>query len=588
MRSDGFGMSTEKLWAALLVWWLVSPSQAGLAESLSVEIDGLDGELLDNAREFLDIVRQARSDEVPSAKTIRRLHKRAPEEIAEALQPFGYYRPATAASLDSTNGEWLARYVVEPGPPVVLRDVDVRASGDGSEEPAIQETLSKITLAPREQLDHRRYEAARDLLFGTAFDAGYLDTKYERSEIRVYPEADAADIFLILETGPQYFFGDIAVEQNILRPEFVKKFIEIEPGEPFDSDRLIDLQLTLSNTGYFDQVEVMPDREAAEEDRIPITVLTEPRKPRNYVAGLGFGTDTGPRAMVGIEYPRFNRRGHRFRSDLRVSERKNSLTARYQIPVRQVRTDRATFFGNLERAEVGDADTDRFSVGANLDEDWLGLRRRLYVEAKREDFAFGDDPSRVSNLGILGGSLARVRADDSLIPRKGYSFSVDVHGGAEGVLSDTSFIRSTVEAKKVFPLGGRGKLLLRGQAGLIKVDDFDVLPPSERFFTGGSRSVRGYDFESLSPIDANGNNIGGRQLLVGSIEMDYLIRGPFGAAVFFDIGDADNDFPSDLKRGAGIGFRYESPVGMIRIDFAHPFDDPDRDLRIHLSIGPDL
>jgi len=100
--------------------------------------------------------------------------------------------------------------------------------------------------------------------------------------------------------------------------------------------------------------------------------------------------------------------------------------------------------------------------------------------------------------------------------------------------------------------------------------------------------VRGYGYQQISPENADGDNIGGRYLAVGSIEADYKVYKDYGLAAFFDVGDVANTTSFDLKRGVGIGFRWASPVGQIRLDLAHPLDDPDSDFRIHFSLGPDL
>jgi translocation and assembly module TamA len=140
----------------------------------------------------------------------------------------------------------------------------------------------------------------------------------------------------------------------------------------------------------------------------------------------------------------------------------------------------------------------------------------------------------------------------------------------------------------VHPLGSKGRIIGRGQLGYTNVDDFSRLPASERFFAGGDQSVRGYDYQKLAPVDSSGEVVGGQYLAVGSIELDYLFVGNFGAAVFVDAGNADDTFLPQAKLGAGIGFRWRSPVGMLRVDLAHPFDDPDNNYRLHISIGPDL
>jgi translocation and assembly module TamA len=119
------------------------------------------------------------------------------------------------------------------------------------------------------------------------------------------------------------------------------------------------------------------------------------------------------------------------------------------------------------------------------------------------------------------------------------------------------------------------------------VDDFDQLPPSQRFFAGGDRSVRGYPYQKIGPRNADGLVIGGERLLTASVEIERLIYGDYGVAAFVDAGDAFDSAP-DIKVGAGVGFRWRSPIGMVRLDVAHPFDDPDDNYRIHFTIGSDL
>ncbi|MDX1696711.1 MAG: BamA/TamA family outer membrane protein, partial [Thiohalobacterales bacterium] len=188
---------------------------------------------------------------------------------------------------------------------------------------------------------------------------------------------------------------------------------------------------------------------------------------------------------------------------------------------------------------------------------------------------------------IPGIGLSRLKSDNVLFPRRGYSWEADLRG-SPGLISSTRFARIAAGARAVFPLGDKARILGRAQLGAMTVDDFSSLPTAERFFTGGDQSVRGYDYQELAPVDSSGEVVGGQFLAVAGIEIDYLFAGNFGAAVFVDAGNADDTFPPDPKVGAGIGFRWRSPVGMLRVDLAHPFDDPLNNYRLHISIGPDL
>ncbi|MFA6687449.1 MAG: BamA/TamA family outer membrane protein [Desulfuromonas sp.] len=165
---------------------------------------------------------------------------------------------------------------------------------------------------------------------------------------------------------------------------------------------------------------------------------------------------------------------------------------------------------------------------------------------------------------------------------------LDIHGGVKSPLTETTFLRTSINVRSVLPVARRGRVLVRGELGTIQTDAFSDLPPSQRFFAGGDQSVRGYGFQELSPKNQDGDAIGGEHLAVASIEADYLVYKNFGVATFFDIGNAGSKILSDLKRGVGIGLRYRSVFGMLRLDVARPLDDSTNSLRVHISIGADL
>ena len=128
---------------------------------------------------------------------------------------------------------------------------------------------------------------------------------------------------------------------------------------------------------------------------------------------------------------------------------------------------------------------------------------------------------------------------------------------------------------------------MRANISTTLKDEFDELPPSVRFFVGGDRSIRGYDFESLGPRNDLGKVIGGAHLIETSVEVDHVVRGNWSLAGFVDSGSAFNERP-EFFTGVGLGLRWQSPVGPIRVDLATPLDDSDGGLRIHISMGPDL
>lgn len=563
-------------------------SAAAWSATVSVTVDGVSGELRDNVVNRLAIRQLAKQDQVRS-RTIRRLHRRANEDIEQALRPFGYYNPVIDARLDVADDgkRHTAHYNIDPGPPTTLRSIDIAVTGAGANEGPIEDARAAIDLRVDARLRHPLYRQTKSALRDAAYRLGYLDATYTRQRLAVDPAINRADIELTLDTGPAYTFGPITVEQDILDDDVIRRYIGITQGERFNATDLVDMQLGLSELGYFSQVQVDANRDAAQDHAIPVTVLATPRAAQRYEAGIGYGTDTGARLSARTEFRHLNRRGHQLNLDFQISEVINTLTSQYIIPVGTEPGETFSLSAGAEdeRLEDGDRRTVRLEASRNWQlGEWY---RRYYLQFLREDFIVGDT-EQISILLTPGVSLTRTEVDDPVYARQGWSVFFDIHGAAEEVLSETSFVQSRVQLQGVLPVFDRGRLLLRTEVGGTVIDDFDALPPSERFFAGGDASVRGYGFESLGPRNDEGRVIGGEFLLTGSVEYEQLIWRGLGLAVFVDGGNADDDGFPELVYGAGVGVRYRSPVGVIRVDVAHPFDDPDRAVRLHLGIRAGL
>ncbi|MFA9461924.1 autotransporter assembly complex protein TamA [Thiohalorhabdus sp. Cl-TMA] len=590
----------------LLVLALTVPAAQAAPDALMVEVDGVNKELRENIRAYLSTVELTKAKD-PDVDRIRRAQRRAREEIRTALQPFGYYNPKIDTSLTRQGDAWVARYRVDAGPPTIISELELRIEGPGAEEAALQRAVRQSGLKEGKRLHHADYSATKDALLEQAVEAGYLNASYTRHTIEVDPDRNEARVRLVLDSGPAFYFGDIRVKQDILSPRFVARLLPVERGERLTSMRLLDLQFALSDTDYFDRVAVnmirkeavpfTPKGEDAPEEarRIPVEVDTNPKKPRLYSIGVGYGTDTGPRLTGAVEFRHINRAGHQFRSDLFLSPVRQGLAARYRIPIRNVRTDSLSILGRISQEEFGDTLNTRYALGASEDLGYRGWQRSIYAYVSR-DFTHVNGSVQSYTLFTPGASLARSKADDRLYPRRGWSLFFDAHGAHESALSDTTFLQGQARAQAVIPLLPRSRLLMRVHAGGTSVDRVTDIPASERFFAGGDRSVRGYAYQKLGPKDGEGNTIGGRYLLTASVEADYRVWGNFALATFYDAGNASNDWPPEPVEAVGFGVRYASPLGMIRLDFATPLDEVLNDnleevapaWRIHFSMGPDL
>lgn len=562
------------------------------ADSVRVEIDGVDGELRDNVRAVLSIV-EARGDDDLDEGRIRRLYARAEEEIAEALAPFGYYRPTVRAALEregTAGAAWIATYDVDPGPELRLTTLEVRVIGEGTGDPELARLARDFPLAPGGVLDQPAYEEGKAAFEEYAASAGYLDAAFDTAEIRIDRRAYTSEVELVFDTGPRFRFGEVVFDQGFLDPDLLRGYVTFEPGAPFDLGELLKLQNALSDSPYFARVEVVPDPEAAEGDRVPIRVALTPSARQKWTAGVGYGTDTGPRGRVGLEVRRVNRRGHQAEGSILGSGIEKSFVADYKVPGAYPRTDVVTYSLGFRELDTDTSQSQTGIAGIGLTRARGEWREGYSLTFQRDDFEVGLD-SGVSDLLIPQASWSLTRADDRIFPTHGRRIELLVQGAAEGLLSDTSFLQARADARYVRSLAENVRLLGRASVGMTETDGFRSLPPTLRFFAGGDQSVRGYGYQELGPTDEAGNVIGGEVLVLASLEADWLFYerfGRWGLAAFYDAGNALEDFALDLESGVGAGLRWLSPIGLVRADAAFALSEPGTPVRFHLRIGPDL
>jgi len=574
--------------AALLVLFsILNPGSARAALDVTVEVKGISGELLTNVLAYLSIEQQ-KFDPNLTELQLQRLHQRATEEITKALQPFGYYDPQIHGSLQHSNDRWLARYDVQPGPPVHVTSIDIRIEGDGKDDPDFRAVANSFPLHRGEVLNQPLYEKGKQNIQRFASEHGYFDFKWLKSEIAVDPAAHTAVITLHIDSGPRYYFGTVDFKQDVLRPSLIQRFIPFKTGAPYNTAQLLDLQSALIDSNYFRNVEINPRRDLSKEHQVPIDVDLTPRDKQLYTVGVGYGTDSGARGKLGWENRRINNRGHRFNVEYNSSSILDSLTARYIIPIRNPRTDQFTITSKVSNNYLPTSKSETFLFGVSRSVDrgnnWL---ETLYLNYQTENYSIAGESGN-SVLLLPGITMSKVSADNRIYPLRGIRLLVDVRGANPAVISNAQYLQVRGQAKFVHKLFGKGRILLRGDVGATRFGALRNLPPSQRFFAGGDQSVRGYAYDSLGPRNAAGQVIGGEQLLVGSVEYEQRFTDRWSAAVFYDTGNAIDNWQDALKEGVGFGVRWRSPIGPIRFDLGFAISEPGTPKRLHINVGPDL
>jgi translocation and assembly module TamA len=583
---------TRKVLGASPLVLLLLLGTARADERVRIEIDGLDKELRRNVLASLSL-EDARDDKDLNEERIRRLHARGEEEIATALQPFGYYRPDVQATLSRDGATWVARYDVDKGPPLEVTSLDVRVEGEGQGDPWFQRDVREFPLQKGEPLFHPDYEGGKQRFVDDAASHGYLDADFQTSEMRVDLDAYTADVVVHFTTGPRYRFGPVTFNQDFLDPDLLRGYVTFKQGEILDMDELLQMQNALADSPYFQRVEVLPRRDLAQGVEVPIEVNLTPSKHQRWSAGAGYGTDTGPRGTVALELRRINRKGHRGNVEVRGSQIEKSGQAQYQIPGAYPRTDVLTFSLGYSDLRTDTSESKSSLVGVGRTQARGEWREALALNLQREDFEVGLDEGR-SELLIPQSTWTRVRADDRISATHGDRVEFTLRGADESAGSNASVLQASAQGKLIRSFADRFRFITRLQVGHTETEQLRELPPTIRFFAGGDQSVRGYGFQDLGPLDEAGNVIGGEDLLTGSVELEYrflekwLFLEKWGIAVFYDTGNAMRSFSGSLEEGAGVGLRWVSPIGPIRADAAWALTEPGTPVRFHLTVGPDL
>lgn len=548
-------------------------------------VTGVEGALHDNVLVYLEIDDLGcDTDDV----LVRRALADAVGQATEALNAYGYYAPTITTQLGEGEGCWLAGIDVVTGEPVRLRGVDIRVEPPADNPLLFEPVTSGHMLVPGAQLSYAEYDGVKRQLLDIAVGRGYAEAVFTESRIDVYPEEGAADLVLHFEPGPRYALGEVTVNQSGLTPDFVNSFHELESGVPFDQRLLTTTFIDLNNSGYFSSVDVRALDADPVTRTIPVRIdlTASPRRVVSY--GFGYSTDTGPRFRFARTIRRFNENGHQLMIDAMLSPVVSEFTSIYRMPVGDPRFDWLNFNLGVKREETDTSLARSIEAGVRRvvtrPNDWA---RTQYLSYIVEDFEVASQTGR-PHLLIPGVSWTRIRGDDAIRPSAGSKLAFELRAADEEFLSDTNFVQATATVKWVRTVTRRGRVLLRGGAGYTVDDVFADLPPSIRFFAGGDNSIRGFDFESLGPVDANGEVIGGNRLIELSAEYEHEIRPKWSLAVFADGGNAFDESGLDVRTGAGIGTRWRSPVGPVRIDVAWPVNDPEHGPRLHISLGPDL
>jgi len=564
-------------------------NQSTTEPTVNIIVTGVDDAVANNIRAHLGI---ARSRCTVPVELLQRRARKTQTEATVALQAFGYYEAQTSISFSSTPECHTAEINVEPGRRMQVKQIALNIEGEAANDPEFEQLLSDLPLREGADLSHGDYSSTKSLIESAAAELGYMEGRFVNSELKVDMESYSATAIIQYQSGERYKLGEIRINQDppILREDLVRRLLEAPVGENYRADQVVRIQDRLSTSSYFQQVEARPRLSETENNTIPVDVSVKPSERHYFSASIGFATDEGLRSRFGYTNRWWNDRGHRLGAEARLSQTEQGISANYQIPREHPSNEWLQITAGARQQDVDTFETQaaKFSIAESKRRPWAVMENR-FISISREDFEVGGEKD-IGTFLIPGIRWNRRVVDHELYPEHGLDLSFETRGATEALVSETSFIRTSLHAHYLQALAFGFRSFIRGDLGAMWVDQFRSLPPSERFFAGGDNSIRGYDFQELGPVNAFGKVIGGRYLGIVSFELEKHLTGNWGVAAFVDTGNAFGGPGNNtgLKTGAGLGLRWRSPVGPVRVDLAHPLDDDDTLVRFHIRIGPDL
>ncbi|WP_248805313.1 autotransporter assembly complex protein TamA [Pseudomonas sp. MWU13-2100] len=563
---------------------LLCCSMAALAQSeLDVRVKPANDELKANVEGYIGSLGNR------GENALRRFSRGAQEQARKAAQALGYYQPRIETEVEAGKTPRLI-LTIDPGEPVHLRNVSVRIEGPAASLKAFRVPKGDA-LKPGAVLNHGHYEDAKRLILNQASRYGFFSGRFISQKLIVDPQAGVADIELIYDSGPRYslgpvhFAGDTPFDEDLLH-----RMVPFKAGTPYDSELIAELNQALQSSGYFEGVRVDAAPMAAKDQVIPVEVQLDTRKPRTMGLGLGYSTDVGPRVKANWTRHWVNAQGDSYGIESEISAPRQNIGIWYDRPLDPPLTDKLRWAAGYQYEEI--SNTDSLSQLLTVGPEWhsklpSGWQRVISLKWQREEYRLGEDTG-TSTLLMPGINYSYLRSDNRIDPHNGYRLEFDGKVAKEGLASDNNLLYGTATLKGLTTVWDNHRFLGRIQFGGSATNGYQSVPPSLRFFAGGDQSVRGYDYQSLSPKNAEGERTGGRYMVAGSLEYQYSIAEKWRVATFVDQGNSFNtlELPS-LKTGVGIGVRWVSPVGPIRLDLAHALDDPGG-IRLHFSMGPEL
>lgn len=529
--------------------------------------------------------------------TLAGLRRRADddrERLASTLRSEGYYAAEVRVEIDRATTPIKVTLYASTGIRYLLADYEVRYEIAPVPEADAQPSLEDLGLYIGMPARAPAIVAAQRALLDTLARRGYpLAQVRDRTTVVDHPTTTMA-VTLAVDAGPFARFGPLRIEGlDAVEDDYVRGLLDWREGETYNKDKVERARQALAGTGLFENVQIAPGEAVGPDHGLPIALTVTEAKHRSIGFGASFSTSEGLGGEVFWEHRNLLGRNERLRLGLTVAEIEQVLDARFGKPG-FLRPDQVLQVdGALTNRDTEAFSEQSFSGALGVERQWaenLRLSAGLSGEYSILKDEAGEETFRL--IGLPLGS-AYDTTDSILDPTRGARLNLALTpytgGGDDGLF----FTAATVAGSSYYAVDSDARFVLAGRAkvGTIVGEETEAVPANKRFYAGGGGSIRGFEFQSVGPLDDENDPLGGRSILEVNAEMRIRISDTIGIVPFIDGGSVFDssypDFDEQILWAAGVGARYFSAIGPLRVDIATPLNKRDLDdsFQFYISLG---
>jgi translocation and assembly module TamA len=569
---------------------------AELGISYEVIIQGVDEpKMLELLQSVSDALALAKTNPPATLGLLRRRIDRDVGQFLKVLKSEGHYGGRVTGDINTKTDPVHVTFQVDPGPAYPLKSVDIQTTQEGAATKEKPPDLAELGLTLGQAARGRTILNAEEKLLRHFKKRGFAFTRLTDRRVEVNHREKSVAVTYQLELGQPARFGNTEIKGlQSIDEAFLRSKIPWKKGDQFNIKLLEDAQTQMIATGLFSTVKVSQGETLQEERFLPVNIAVTERKHRSISAGVSYRTDEGAGANISWEHRNLLGRGERLKLDTAVSGISLSIEGTFFKP-QFLRNDQ-TLRLNLRFA---DENTDAFD-SRNISSAVLvdrKLTKEITVGAGlAHKFSIVEQIGETERFSLLSLPLHFDwdSSDKLLDPTRGGRLILQLAPYQDIEETDLNFLKSRITATHYIRLLASPSVVLAGRASLGTINGAALLrlPADERFYAGGGGSIRGYAYQSVGPLDEDDDPIGGRSVLELSAELRFKLTDRLGMVTFLDGGSAfATTVPGsskDLHWAAGLGFRYFTPIGPLRLDVGFPLDrrkDIDDAFQIYVSIG---